>query len=105
MFSLIYITVLIDTGSAYVLSFSSYSWFCSTQHSDTWVLQTGCDGISRNRDLWDPRSSKTSKYNGRSFWFTYDDGTMVEGNQYIDNVTIAGFTVCFVSLMTMTIEF
>jgi hypothetical protein len=106
MFNLIYITVQIDTGSAYVLSFISYSWFCSSQHSDMWVLQTGCDGISTDRNLWDPRLSKTSKYQGGRFQLRYEDGTIIQGGQYTDNVTIGGFTVCFVSLMTMTmIEF
>jgi hypothetical protein len=70
-----------------------------------WVLETGCAGISGDCPLWDPISSETIEYSGQSFELTYRDGTVVRGDRYIDNVTIAGFTVCFVSLISMTVEF
>jgi hypothetical protein len=70
-----------------------------------WVLQTGCAGISADRDLWNPHSSESAKNQRISFEFEYGDGSIVKGDQYNDNVTIAGFTVCFVSVMSMTIEF
>jgi hypothetical protein len=70
-----------------------------------WVLETGCGGIqvSADRDLWDPISSDSAKYGGAPFQLKYMDDTIVKGARYNDNVTIAGFTVCFVLFMTMTI--
>jgi len=67
--------VLIDTGAA-----------------DMWVLETGCRGISRNRDLWDPNSSESAEHDGMTFRFAYTEGTIVKGFRYTDKVTIAGFT-------------
>jgi cathepsin D len=70
-----------------------------------WVLQTGCSGISGDHAFWDPQSSESSENKARSFLLMYGDGTTVSGNQYADKVAIAGFTVCFISFMNMTIEF
>jgi len=57
------------------------------------VLQTAsCGGIPGNDDLWDPDSSESADYHGKSFKLNYGDGSSVKGDQYIDNVTIAGFT-------------
>jgi hypothetical protein len=70
-----------------------------------WVLQTGCSGISGDRDLWDPDSSVSARKQSQSFELTYTNGPKVQGDRYTDNVTIAEFAVCFVSLMSMAIEF
>jgi hypothetical protein len=70
-----------------------------------WVLGTGCAGIPADFPPWDPISSETIEASGQSFELTYGNGTVVRGDRYIDNVTIAGFTVCFVSLISMTVEF
>jgi hypothetical protein len=69
-----------------------------------WVLGTGCAGIPADFPLWDPISSETIENSGQSFELTYGDGTVTRGDLYIDNVTIAGFTVCLVSLISMTID-
>jgi Eukaryotic aspartyl protease len=69
-----------------------------------WVLGAGCSGISGDRDLWDPKSSKSAQYKEKSFRIYYGGGTIVEGDLFTDNVTIGGFTVCFTSLMSLTIE-
>ena len=105
MFTLIYVTVQITTGSALVLSFRSCSCFCLNQRSDMWVLENNCAGITPDHPLWDPISSETVEYGGQSFELRYGDGTVIRGDRYIDNVTIAGYTVCFASLISMTIEF
>jgi hypothetical protein len=72
-----------------------------------WVLQTGATGIpgDRNLNFWDPRLSKSAKNQRKSFEFTYRDDSIAQGDLYTDNVTIGGFTVCFVLFMTVTIEF
>jgi hypothetical protein len=70
-----------------------------------WVLQTGCSGISPDRDLWDPHSSESAQKWDQPFLLEYADGTVVTGDLHTDNVTIAGFTVCFIPLMSMTIGF
>jgi len=67
--------VTIDTGAA-----------------DMWVLQTGCNGISGDRDLWDPNSSESAKKQDQPFQLKYGLGTAVNGDRYTDNVTIAGLT-------------
>jgi len=66
-----------------------------TGAADMWILGPGCEGISADRDLnlWDPWSSESARWTGRSFQLEYSDGTMVKGYRYTDNVTIAGFTV------------
>jgi hypothetical protein len=66
-----------------------------------WVLQTGCSGIAADRDLWDPVLSVSAGYGGPPFQLHYLDGTFVEGDLYSDKVTIAGFTVCFATLIGM----
>jgi len=66
------------------------------------VLQTGCAGIPGNhRDLWDPHSSTSAKKQSEPFKLTYSDGYTIEGDQYTNNVTLVGITMCFVSLMSM----
>jgi Eukaryotic aspartyl protease len=66
-----------------------------------WVLETGCSGIYADSELWDPNSSESAKKQ-QPFQFKYSDGSIVTGDRYTDNVTIAGFTVCSISLMNMT---
>jgi hypothetical protein len=57
-------------------------------------------------DRWDPVLSKSSRKLIEPFELANSDGSMlVEGFQYIDRVTIGGYTVCFLSLMSMIIEF
>jgi len=43
-------------------------------------------------DLWDPDLSESVEQRMMSFWLTYSDGSIVRGDLYSDNVTIAGFT-------------
>jgi len=59
-----------------------------------WVLETGCWGISESgdRDLWDPRASKSAQNTDHPIQLKYADGNAVKGDLYGDNVTIAGFT-------------
>jgi len=66
--------------------------YMDTGAADMWVLQTGCDGISGDRDLWDPYSSKSAKKQTQPFQITYVDGSITEGDRYTDNVAIGGFT-------------
>jgi len=70
----------------------SFNLQIDTGAADMWVLQDGCDGISKDAVLWDPYSSDSSKYEGQSFEIGYGDGTTVKGNRYTDIVTIGGFT-------------
>jgi hypothetical protein len=69
-----------------------------------WVLQTGCSGIAKDHDLWDPNSSKSAEIQW-PFQVDYEDGSIIEGGLYTDHVTIAGFTVCFELLTGITIEY
>jgi len=65
-----------------------------TLNADMWVLQTltRCAGIPVNRDLWDPHSPESAKKQSQPFHLSCSVGYTVEGDQYNDNVTLAGFT-------------
>jgi len=57
-----------------------------------WVLQTGCSGISGDRDLWDPNSSESAKKEDQPFQLEYGVRATLNGDRYTDSVTIAGLT-------------
>jgi hypothetical protein len=92
-------------------SVGTFFWFiqllCSNQRSDTWVLGVGCSGVARDRNFWNPKSSKSAKkyyYKLMSkFQLQYGGGSIVNGDLFTDNVTVGGFTVCVTSLtMSLT---
>jgi cathepsin D len=68
-----------------------------TGSSDIWVTSalcnsTNCDGHRR----YDPHASKTAVDLNKTAGLGYGDGN-VTVEQYVDTVSIAGFTVCIAS--------
>ncbi|KAH0838841.1 Asp-domain-containing protein [Lanmaoa asiatica] len=70
-----YFTVDFDTGS-----------------SDLFLPGSTCDSTCSGHTLWDPTFSSTANDVGQTFSLQYGDGSTVSGEQYIDTVSIAGFT-------------
>ena len=69
-------TVVFDTGS-----------------SDLFVPSTKCDSTCSGHTLYDPSSSSTSDDLGDNFSLGYVDGSILSGEEYTDDVTIAGVVV------------
>jgi hypothetical protein len=98
--------VEIDTGSrsAHLASVSISGLLAQFWNSDLFVPSFVCDDSCDGHTLWAPYESSTdirTLVNGRYKVFTiiYADASSVSGVEYVDNVTIVGFTVCFVSFM------
>jgi Eukaryotic aspartyl protease len=73
-------------------------------NSDLFVPSDHCDATCYGHRLWVATASSTvvrPQVNGeyKNFDLGFADGTRVSGMQLVDNVTIAGFTVCSISFM------
>ncbi|KAI9459522.1 acid protease [Boletus coccyginus] len=73
-----------------------------TGSCDLFVPASTCDSTCGGHALWDPTSSSTSQDVGRTFSLEYGDGSTVSGEQYIDTVSIAGFTAIIQTLGAAT---
>jgi len=59
--------------------------------SDLFIPALTCSGCPEHA-RWDPASSRTAGAKGLTFELEFSDGAAVSGDQYIDNVTIAGLS-------------
>jgi cathepsin D len=64
-----------------------------TGSSDLFVPSTKCGSCGGKQDYYDPDASSTSEDRGKTFTITYGGGATVDGEQYTDNVIIAGLKV------------
>jgi hypothetical protein len=72
----------------------SYTVDFDTGSSDLFVPSVTCDSSCSGHDAYDPSNSSTSRDLGQQFSLAYGDGTTtVSGEEYSDDVTIAGLTV------------
>ncbi|KAF8339998.1 Asp-domain-containing protein [Cantharellus anzutake] len=62
-----------------------------TGSSDTWVPDSSCAACS-GHSTYDPSSSSTSRDLGQDFDINYQDDTYATGQQYTDDITVAGLT-------------
>ncbi|KAH9019322.1 acid protease [Lactarius deliciosus] len=62
-----------------------------TGSSDLFLPGSDCDWTCSGHTLYNPESSSTSNDVGQSFSLRYGDGSTVNGEQYTDTVTLAGF--------------
>jgi len=62
-----------------------------TGSSDLFIPALTCSGCPEHA-RWDPASSRTAGAKGLTFELEFSDGAAVSGDQYIDNVTIAGLS-------------
>ncbi|KAH7919102.1 acid protease [Leucogyrophana mollusca] len=61
-----------------------------TSRSDLFIPGANCDSTCSGHNAYQPSLSSTSVDLGKTFEFSYKDGTNVSGQQYTDTITIAG---------------
>ena len=71
----------------------SYTVDFDTGSSDLFVPSKNCSSSCSGHKAYDPSASSTSHDLGKTFSLTYGDGSTVSGEQYGDNVIIAGLVV------------
>ena len=71
----------------------SYTVDFDTGSSDLFVPSISCDSSCSGHVAYNPSASSTSHDRGQTFSLTYTDGSTVSGEQYSDNVIIAGLVV------------
>ena len=71
----------------------SYTVDFDTGSSDLFVPSSSCESTCEGHKVYDPSASSTSRGLGYSFSLAYGDGSTVYGEQYTDDVTIAGLVV------------
>jgi cathepsin D len=64
-----------------------------TGSSDLFVPSTSCDSSCSGHTLYNPTDSSSSRNLGQPFSLAYGDGSTVSGDEYSDDVTIAGLVV------------
>ena len=64
-----------------------------TGSSDLFVPSENCDSSCSGHNAYDPHASSTAHDLGKTFTLTYGDGSAVSGEEYGDNVIIAGLVV------------
>jgi cathepsin D len=64
-----------------------------TGSSDLFVPSIKCDSSCSGHKAYDPSASCTSKDLNKTFSISYGDGSTSSGEQYSDNVIVAGLTV------------
>ena len=71
----------------------SYTVDFDTGSSDLFVPSVNCSESCSGHNTYNPAVSSTSRDLGKTFSLTYADGSTVSGEQYSDDVTIAGLVV------------
>jgi cathepsin D len=64
-----------------------------TGSSDLFVPSNNCGSTCSGHDAYDPSESSTSQDLNKTFAIGYGSGATVSGEQYSDNVIIAGLAV------------
>ncbi|KAF8265089.1 acid protease [Lactarius quietus] len=62
-----------------------------TGSSDFFLPSSSCDSSCDGHTLYDPSSSSTAEDVGEKFTLKYEDGATASGEQYTDDVTLAGY--------------
>jgi len=71
----------------------SYAVDFDTGSSDLFVPSKKCGSSCSGHERYDPRTSSTSHDLGKTFSLSYGDGSTVNGEEYSDNVIVAGLVV------------
>ncbi|KAF8492841.1 acid protease [Russula emetica] len=94
-----------DTGSVLLTDYDDYLWYGTisigtpakdftvdfdTGSSDLFVPSKNCDSSCAGHNAYDPSASNTSRDLNKTFALAYGDGSTVSGEQYSENVIIAG---------------
>lgn len=64
-----------------------------TASSDTFFPAKGCLTNCDGHKLYDPKASSTAQAVGETFDVQFGDSSSVEGDQYTDTITLAGYKV------------
>jgi cathepsin D len=75
-----------------------------TGSSDLWLPSKHCDSSCAGHTLYDPSASHTSTDLGLNFTIQYGDNSYVSGDEYTDNVIIAGLKATHQTLGAVTDE-
>jgi cathepsin D len=71
----------------------TYTVQLDTGSSDLFLPGPDCNTNCAGHKVYNPSASSSAVDRHRSFYLEYGDGSSVEGEQYVDTVTIAGLTV------------
>ena len=71
----------------------SYTVDFDTGSSDLFLPSIDCGSTCSGHQTYDPSASSSSQDLGKTFALAYGDGSTVSGEQYTDEVSIAGLTV------------
>ncbi|KAF8261911.1 acid protease [Lactarius quietus] len=71
---------------------TTYTVDFDTGSSDLFVPVSACDSFCDGHTLYNPSTSITSSDLGKMFTLRFGDGSSVSGEQFTDNVTLAGYS-------------